>query len=116
MKATGNAASTGTVTISGGSISSTTKYFHPSITTTSTASGTPSATTSFVTGVQGGTTSATTHYLAHAHNAASLGTASTANVAPHTHTHSYGSSTALTTTDNSGTAVAAVTEVKASTN
>jgi hypothetical protein len=240
MKATGNAAGTGTVTISGGSITPTTKYFHPSITTTSTASGTPSATTSFVTGVTGGTASATTkylhhshsgasattkylsaapsntstasagpsatttfvtgvsggttsattkylehihntpsvsssakavtavaangtasvapsshthpvtaagtieltrgtapslgaattgtvgisggsitpttYYLEHGHTAASLGTASTANAAPHTHTHSYGSSTALTTTANSGTAVAAVTEVKASTN
>lgn len=44
--------------------------------------------------------------------AASLGTASTSDVAPAAHTHSYGSSTALTTSGNSGTAVTALTGVK----
>jgi hypothetical protein len=82
---------------------------------TSTSTGEPSATTSFVTGVSGGTTTATTKYLKHTHSGASLGSASTSQAAPAGHTHSYGSSTALTTTGNSGTAVAAVTEVKAST-
>lgn len=175
MKATGNAAGTGTVTISGGSITPTTKYFHPSITTTSTASGAPSATTSFVTGVTGGTASATTKYLHHSHSGASAttkylsaapsntSTASagpsattsfvtgvsggattattrylehthiapsvsssakavtavaangTASVAPSSHTHSYGSSTALTTGANSGSAVAAITGLTANT-
>lgn len=77
MKATGTAAGTGTVGISGGSISKTTKYFHPSITTASAATEAPSATTSFVTGVTGGTTSATTKYLHHTHTGASAnGTAS----------------------------------------
>jgi hypothetical protein len=74
------------------------------------------AATTGTVGISGGSISPTTYYLEHGHTGASLGTASTANAAPHTHTHSYGSSTALTTTANSGTAVAAVTEVKASTN
>lgn len=179
---------TGTVGINGGSISKTTKYFHPSITTestnsstpsattsfvtgvtggtttattkylthtptdvtattkylsaapnnTSTNSGTPSATTQFVTGVTGGTTTATTKYLHHTHTAASAdefgvavtdvsenGTATavtglstsklvTTTVAPNEHTHTYGSSTAVVTGTNGGTAVKAVTEVEPS--
>lgn len=73
--------------------------------------------TPYISAVSGGSAvSATTKYLHHTHTGASLGTASTANAAPHTHTHDYGSSTALTSSTNSGTAVAAVTEVKASTN
>lgn len=47
--------------------------------------------------------------------AASLGTASTSDVAPAAHTHSYGSSTALTTSGNSGTAITALTGVKVTT-
>lgn len=47
--------------------------------------------------------------------AASLGTASTSDVAPAAHTHSYGSSTALTTSSNSGTAITALTGVKVTT-
>lgn len=39
-------------------------------------------------------------------------TGGTAKAAPNEHTHSYGSTTALTTTANNGSAVAAVTEVK----
>lgn len=142
MKATCTAASTGTVGISGGSVTKTTKYFHPTITTeTATATtGAPSATTTFVTGVTGGTATATTKYLHHTHTGASgndTGTAVTAvaadgtttavtgistsklvttTAAPNSHTHSYGSSTALTTGNNSGDAVAAVTAVSASTN
>ena len=84
-----------------------------------------------ISGVQGGTTSATTKYLSAAPtyeavaSAANSGTnfnaatavsiTSTGNAAPNEHTHSYGSTTALTTTANSGSAVAAVTEVKDST-
>ena len=56
---------------------------------------------------------ATIKYLHHTHTGASLGTASTRDVAPHTHTHSYGSSTtALTTGANSGTAVSVMTPVE----
>ena len=70
---------TGTVGISGGSISKTTKYFHPSITTdTAATTGTPSATTTVLTGVKGGTTTATTKYLHHTHTSASAGTTGTA--------------------------------------
>jgi hypothetical protein len=65
-------------------------------------------------GISGGSITPTTYYLEHGHTGASLGTASTANAAPHTHTHSYGNSTAITTTANSGTAVSAVTAVEAS--
>jgi hypothetical protein len=69
----------GTVGISGGSISKTTKYFHPSITTdTAATTGTPSATTTVLTGVKGGTTTATTKYLHHTHTSASAGTTGTA--------------------------------------
>lgn len=117
------AAITGTVGISGGSISKTTYYLdhtHTGASAGSTASAVTgvasNGTTTAVTGVTGGTTTATTHYLAHTHNAASLGTPSTSSVAPSGHTHSYGSSTALTTGNNSGSAVAAVTSVAASTN
>ena len=39
----------------------------------------------------------------------------TASVAPSGHTHSYGSSTALTTGNNSGSAVAAITGLAANT-
>lgn len=73
------------------------------------------AATTGTVGISGGSITPTTYYLEHGHTAASLGTASTANAAPHTHTHSYGSSTALITTANSGTAVSAVTAVEAST-
>jgi hypothetical protein len=146
---------TGTVGIANGSYTATTKYLSAAPSNTSTASGTPSATTSFVTGVQGGTTtattkylsaapshtstntgnndgtnfeavtgypgftgggvSATTYYLAHNHTPASLGTATTEDVTPFAHTHAYGSTTALTTSANSGNAVKAVTVVDAAT-
>lgn len=59
----------------------------------------------------GGSITPTTKYLSHTHTAASLGTASTATVAPNAHTHSYGSSTALTTSENSGTNFNAATGV-----
>lgn len=52
---------------------------------------------------------ATTYYLAHSHTAASA--SGTKNVAPHTHTHSYGSSAALTTGENSGTNFNAITGI-----
>jgi hypothetical protein len=105
MKASGTAASTGTVTISGGSITPVTKYMK--------ATGTAASTGTV--GISGGSTSTTTKYLHHGHTAAALGSPSTASVAPSGHTHSYGSSTALTTGNNSGSAVAAVTSVAAST-
>ena len=70
----------------------------------------------------------TIYYLAHSHTgasssgtgtvtytAASLGTPSTSSVAPNEHTHSYGSSTALTTSANSGSAVAAITGLASNT-
>ena len=51
----------------------------------------------------GGSASHTVKYLLHSHTGASLGTASTANAAPHTHTHSYGNSTtALKTSEDKG--------------
>lgn len=139
MKVTGTAASTGTVGISGGSISKTTKYFHPSITTETANTGTPSGTTSVVTGYpsfSGGSASHTKYYLAHGHTGASAttkylsasasgtavggnGTAAvitsltptTVSLPSGDHTHTYGSSTALTTGNNSGSAVTAVTGV-----
>lgn len=101
MKATGTAASTGTVTISGGSITPVTKYMK--------ATGTAASTGTV--GISGGSTSTTTKYLHHTHTGAALGSPSTSAVAPSGHTHSYGSSTALTTEKNSGDAVAAVTDV-----
>jgi hypothetical protein len=85
----------------------TTKYLHHTHTAASGTNGTV--------GISGGSVNKTTYYLEHAHTGASLGSPTTANAAPHTHTHSYGSSTALTTGNNSGTAVAAVTAVSAST-
>ncbi len=101
MKATGTAASTGTVTISGGSVTPVTKYMK--------ATGTAASTGTV--GISGGSTSTTTKYLHHTHTGAALGSPSTSAVAPSGHTHSYGSSTALTTEKNSGSAVAAVTDV-----
>ena len=106
MKVTPTAASTATVGISGGSITPVTKYMKK--TTTAASTGTV--------GISSAAASVTTKYLHHAHTGASLGTPSTASVAPNSHTHSYGSSTALTTGNNSGTAVAAITAVSASTN
>lgn len=119
---------TGTVSISGGEYTAVPKYLSAAPSNTSTASAAPSATTSVVTGVTGGTTSATTRYLSAAptntatNSATNSGTnfnaatavsiTSTGNAAPNEHTHSYGSTTALTTTANSGSAIAAVTEVK----
>lgn len=123
-------AGTGTVTISGGEYTATTKYLSAAPTHTSTASGSPSATVSVVTGVTGGTTSATTRYLSAVptHTSTTSGANSgtnfnaataieittTGDAAPNAHTHGYGSTTVLTTTANSGTAVAAVTAVAAS--
>lgn len=97
-------------------------------------------TKTFVTGYgsfSGGSITPTTYYLAHGHTGASAkssasaitavaadGTATvltgvkasgTASVAPSGHTHSYGSSTALTTGNNSGSAVAAITSLTANT-
>lgn len=84
----------GTVGISGGSISKTTKYFHPTITTnTAATTGTPSATTTFVTGV-------------------STSKLVTTTVDKKGHTHSTSGTAAATT----ATAVNAATSVKASTN
>lgn len=97
MKRTTTAAGTGTVGISGGSISPVTKYLHHTHTPT-----TAGITSSAVTGVaSNGTATVLTGVKA----------TSTANVAPSGHTHSYGGSTALTTTANSGTSIPAVTEV-----
>lgn len=92
MKPTGTAASKATVGISGGSITPVTKY----LLTEGVAASTGTV------GISGGSVSKTTKYLHHTHDAASLGSPSTSNAAPHTHTHSYGSSTALTTGNNSG--------------
>ena len=119
---------TGTVSISGGEYTAVTKYLSAAPNNATFPSAAPSATTSVVTGVTGGTTSATTRYLSAAptntatNSATNSGTnfnaatavsiTSTGNAAPNEHTHSYGSTTALTTTANSGSAVAAVTEVK----
>lgn len=52
-----------------------------------------------------GDTARRTLTFSHTHTAASLGSPSTSNVAPNNHTHSYGSSTALTSSTNSGTKV-----------
>lgn len=60
--------------------SATTKYLSAAPSNTSTATGSPSDTTAFVTGVTGGTTTATTYYLEHGHTAASLGAATTGTV------------------------------------
>jgi hypothetical protein len=64
----------------------------------------------YISAISGGTAvDATTKYLHHTHSGASLGSPTTKNVAPNAHTHSYGSSTALATSANSGSAVAAIT-------
>ena len=86
----------GTVTLSNGTTTATTKYLSAVPTHTSTASSANSG----------------TNFNA----ATAVQITSTANVAPTAHTHGYGSATALTTDANSGTAVAAVTDVKPSTN
>lgn len=75
MKATGTAAGKGTVSISGGSYSATTKYLHHTHTSAS-SSGT-------------GTVTLT---------AASLGTPSTGDCAPNAHTHSYDKTTSVNLT------------------
>lgn len=103
MKATSAAADTGTVTISGGSITPVTKYMKRTNTAASTGT----------VGLSDSDASVTTKYLHHTHTVASLGTASTASVAPSGHTHTF--SDGATTEANSGTAIAAVTEVAAST-
>ena len=89
-------AGTDTVTISGGEYTTTTKYL----------TATPKHTAT------GSSENTGTNFNA----ATAVAANGTTSVSPNEHTHSYGSSTALTTTANSGTAVAAVTEVKASTN
>ena len=109
-----SASGSASVGISGGSISvttqylahshskatATTKYFHPTVTTSDVASGAPSATETVVTGVTGGSTSATTKYLAHVHTAASA-TTKYLSAAPGV--------TSVSTGANSGTNVDAVT-------
>ena len=66
----------------------------------------------FTAGTAPSMNSATIKYLHHSHNSASLGTASTNTVASHTHTHNYGSETALRTGNNSGNGVAVLTPVQ----
>lgn len=109
-----SASGSASVGISGGSISvttqylahshskatATTKYFHPTVTTSDVASGTPSATETVVTGVTGGSTSATTKYLTHVHTAASA-TTKYLSAAPGV--------TSVSTGANNGTNVDAVT-------
>lgn len=98
--------------VSGGSaVSATVKYMKFNAGTTPPASATFTGTNS--TGV---VTGGTTYYLDHVHTGAGLGDPSTASVAPSGHKHTYGSSAALDTTTNSGTAVAAVTAINNSTN
>jgi hypothetical protein len=103
MKVASTAASKASVGIEGGSIDVGTRYMK--ITTEAAGTGTV--------GINGGGITAVTKYLVHTHTPASLGAASTANAAPHTHKHSYGSSTALTTSANSGTAISAITAIGA---
>ena len=98
---TGAAATTGTVGISGGSISTTTKYLHH--THTGASAGT---TASAITAVSGGTTTATTHYLAHGHTAASAGSSGSAVTA----VAANGTATVLTGVKASGTATVAPNE------
>jgi hypothetical protein len=86
----------GTVSLSQGSITTSTKYLSAVPTYTTTTSAANSGT--------------------NVNAATAVAVDTTANVAPAGHTHSYGSDTALTTSGNSGTAIAAVTEVKAATN
>ena len=82
MKATGTAASTASVGISGGSISKTTKYFHPTFSYTSTNTGSNSGTNfNAVTGYgsfSGGGVTPTTKYLHHTHTGASSKTSASA--------------------------------------
>lgn len=87
---------TGTVTVSGGTTSATLKYLSAAPDHTATPSVTNSG----------------TNFNA----ATAVAITNTGNAAPANHTHNYGSDTALTTGANSGTAIAAVTEIKASTN
>lgn len=144
MKVSTTAASTASVGISGGSITPTTYYLEHKHTgasngTTATAitGVTSDGTATVLTGIKGGTTTATYKYLEHTHipstegssasavtAVAANGTTSvltgvkatgTASVAPSGHTHSYGSSTALTSSANSGSAVAAITGLAANT-
>lgn len=91
-----SASGTGTVTISGGTTASTTKYLSATPTHTSTNSAANSG----------------TNFNA----ATAIQITNTSNVAPSGHTHSYGSSQALTTATENEDPVAAVIEVKASTN
>lgn len=86
---------TGTVTISGGSYSATAKYL----------SAAPSNTSTETTENSGTNFNAATAVAANG----------TASVAPSGHTHSYGSTTALTTSEHSGEAVEAVVDIDAST-
>ena len=97
MKRTTTAAGTGTVGISGGSISPVTKYLHHTHTPT-----TAGELQTAITGVKSsGTATVLTGVKA----------TGTANVAPSGHSHSYGSSTALTTGMNPGLGIDAITEV-----
>lgn len=108
---------TGTVGIKDGSYSAATKYLSAAPSNEPTASGTPSATTSFVTGVSGGTTTAATKYLHHTHNGASATTKYLSATPSHTSTES---GTNSGTNFNAATAVApdgtatVLTSVKAS--
>ena len=144
MKVSTTAASTASVGISGGSITPTTYYLehkHTGASNGTTANAitgvTSDGTATVLTGIKGGTTTATYKYLEHTHipstegssasavtAVAANGTTSvltgvkatgTASVAPSGHTHSYGSSTALTSSANSGSAVAAITGLAANT-
>lgn len=101
MKITTAAASKSAVTINGGSCSGTLRYMKDE---------TAAADTKSVS-LTGGSIDVVTKYLHHTHTAAALGSPTTKPVAPHPHTHSYGSSSALTTSVNSGSAVKVVTSV-----
>jgi hypothetical protein len=138
------AATTGTVGISGGSINKTTYYLDHAHTaasgTTKYLKKTLTSASTGTVGISSGSITPTTKYLHHTHTGASVGTTNTAitgvsadgtatvvtgvatgklvttTAAPNTHTHSYGSTTALATGTNSGDAVKAVTAVKPSSN
>lgn len=99
--ATLGAASTGTVTISGGSYSATTKYMAHS----TTAAGTGTV------GISGGSISPTTKYLHHTHTGASLSGTKTSSVAPSGHTHTF--SDDATTEATTASAVSAITSLAA---
>ena len=119
---TGITAITGYPSFSGGG--STTKYLHVGTTnaapsghthsygsSTALTTGTNSGTgVTVLTKVEGKSTSATgdVAYIS-SHTNASLGTATSASAAPSGHTHSYGSSTPLTTSGNSGSGITAIT-------